>query len=392
MNTHIEHFSSGAASHDASDALRADFFSSVIEKAMAPSDAPAAPAAPAGMDAGAWSQINAMVAAGKQVNFTTAGDNVVPDFIMGADGKLAPNPAKTTPNADGSVSIQVENSQGKEAAMKAAKDYQVSVIQSQIAYWQAAHPGEKDIPNHLKGALHAAQTAASAPPEQAQLQPQQQAPKAVDAPAPVSSPVNYGAPGSQSIGDRNIGPAPSGGYRPGSFEPNGPIDRSVVPPPVAGDLNIKGPPSCNVEQIQNFLDRIGSPAAKEQGFSQALYDACTQRGIDPAVAVGFFLQESTCGRYGRAHENHSFGNIKGVSPESHQTDGTFRRYESWAEGARDWARLIDESYVQKRGLQTMSQVISVYAPGSDGNNERGYVATVKGVVENFKKQNNVATA
>lgn len=110
------------------------------------------------------------------------------------------------------------------------------------------------------------------------------------------------------------------------------------------------------------------------------------------MAVGFFLQESTCGKYGRAVENHSLGNIKGRAPESGGTDGTFRKYDSWAEGARDWARLIDESYVQKRGLQTMSQVISVYAPGSDGNNERGYVATVKGVVENFKKQNGTATA
>ncbi|MBA3858124.1 MAG: hypothetical protein C0507_14560 [Cyanobacteria bacterium PR.3.49] len=160
-----------------------------------------------------------------------------------------------------------------------------------------------------------------------------------------------------------------------------------MPAPVEGDLAIKGPPSCTADQIQEFLASKGSPAAKEPGFSQALYDACTNRGIDPAVAVGFFLQESTLGKHGRATNNHSLGNIKGSAPESGGTDGTFRKYETWAEGARDWARLIDEAYVQKRGLSTLSQVISVYAPGSDNNNESRYVATVKGVVENFKQQN-----
>lgn len=360
--------------------------------AVAVADVPA----PAGVSAASWSQINNWIANDTPVKFTTAGDNVVPDYILGADGNLTPNPAKTAPNPDGSVSIQVDNGKGKAESMKAAKELEVASIQSQIAYWQRANPGATDIPGFLKGALHAAQTAASATPTDAAPakteQPQPTSTRDLPQPQSAPSPINFGGPGSHSIGDRNIGPSPSGGYRPGNFEPNGPIDRSVVPPPVAGDLNIKGPPSCTVDQIQTFLEKLGSPAAKEQGFSQALYDACTNRGIDPAVAVGFFLQESTGGRYGRAHENRSLGNIKGADPQSGGTDGTFRRYNTWADGAKDWARLIDEAYVQKRGLQTLSQVISVYAPGSDNNNERGYVATVKGVVENFKKQNQTATA
>ena len=400
MTSHIENFSAARSSgSDASDAFRADFFHSTLAKAMPVGDSGAATVAdvpaPAGVSAAAWSQINNWVASDTPVKFTTAGDNVVPDYILGSDGHLTPNPAKTSPSPDGSISIQVEGN-AKAEAHKAAKELEVATIQSQIAYWQRANPGSTDIPGFLKGALHAAQTAASAAPSEAPRAPEQQKPTTqAELPqqeAPRSSPINYGGPGSQSIGNRNIGSAPSGGYRPGSFEPNGPIDRSVVPPPVAGDVAIKGPPSATVEQIQTFLEKLGSPAAKEEGFSQALYDACTNRGLDPAMAVGFFLQESTGGRYGRAHENHSLGNIKGVAPESGGTDGTFRRYNTWAEGARDWARLIDEAYVQKRGMQTLSQVISVYAPGSDNNNERGYVATVKGVVENFKKQNNTATA
>jgi hypothetical protein len=138
--------------------------------------------------------------------------------------------------------------------------------------------------------------------------------------------------------------------------------------------------------MQTFFEKMGSPAAREPNFAQNLYNACTDRGIDPAVACGFFLQESTCGRYGRASHNHSLGNIKGRDPESGGTDGTFRHYNSWSAGARDWAKLIDERYVG-RGLTSLSQVISVYAPSSDGNNVRGYCATVNGVVQNFKNQN-----
>jgi hypothetical protein len=339
----------------------------------APAPAAAAPAevpAPAGINAAGWAQVSQWAAADRPVSFVAAGDGKTPDYILGADGALTANPA-AVPSADGSITVQVDSNQGQMAARKAARDLQVATVQNKIAYWQKNNPRAKDIPSHLKGELSSAQnmsTDTAPPPSSA-----------------THAPRGFGGGGSESVGNRNIG---HGGSRSGSFEPNGPIDKSAIPRPVAGDLNIKGPPSCTPEQIQTFLEKMGSPAAKEQGFSQALHDACTKRGIDPAVAVGFFLQESTCGRYGRGHENHSMGNIKGTAPESGGSDGTFRRYGTWAEGARDWARLIDDSYVQKRGLQTLSQVISVYAPSSDGNNERGYVATVKGVVENFKQQNN----
>lgn len=364
-----------------------------------------APAPPAGIDAAAWTQISEWTAGDKNVKFVTAASGQVPDYIVGDDGKMVKNPAKTTPNPDGSITVQVDNKQGLEAAKKVAQQLQIAAVQEKIFYWQKANPGSTSIPEFLKGMLHTAQTAdvdvpapaQSSQPrvEMPQIQAQPEAPVQQAMPREMPQPVassgySGGGPGGgapERIGNSNIGSAPSSGYRDGSFDSGGPIDRSAIPAPVAGDLAIKGPPSCTVDQIQEFLTKMGSPAAKEEGFSQALYDACTDRGIDPAVAVGFFLQESTCGKFGRANANHSLGNIKGTSPESHQSDGTFRKYETWAEGARDWARLIDESYVQKRGLETMSQVISVYAPSSDGNNERQYVATVKGVVENFKKQN-----
>lgn len=347
---------------------------------------------PAGISGGSWSQVREMVADGKNVQFTSGGEGKVPDYILGADGKLTANPNKQ-PSADGSVVIQVEKG-GKEASSKAAQQLQIAAVNEKISYWRRANPGSADIPGFLKGELASAQSAGSSPqgdssPQQRQPeQPQQQMEAPASRASSGGSGSNYGlgSSGGERVGSANIGTAPTS-HREGSFEPNGPMDRSAVPRPVEGDLPIKGPPTSTPDQIQTFLEKMGSPAAREPGFSQALHDACTNRGIDPSVAVGFFLQESTCGRNGRAHENHSLGNIKGQAPESGGSSRGFRAYETWAEGARDWARLIDESYVQKRGCESLSQVLNIYAPTSDGNNVNGYVATVKGVVEDFKKQN-----
>ena len=185
---------------------------------------------------------------------------------------------------------------------------------------------------------------------------------------------------------------------PGDGQRNNPSERQdrqthrrpmPPPPPVQGDMAIKGAPTSTPEQIQQFLEQTHSPAAREQGFAKNLYDICTKRGIDPSVALGFFMVESTMGRHGRGHNNKSLGNIRGRSPESQQTDGQFRRYSTWSEGARDWARLIDEAYVNKRGHQTLSQVVRVYCPGSEGS-IRKYVSDVKGVVESFKRKNKKA--
>jgi len=50
----------------------------------------------------------------KSVTFTTEAENKksgeVPDFILGADGKITRNPAKKEPNKDGSLTIEVQSS------------------------------------------------------------------------------------------------------------------------------------------------------------------------------------------------------------------------------------------------------------------------------------------
>jgi hypothetical protein len=163
-------------------------------------------------------------------------------------------------------------------------------------------------------------------------------------------------------------------------------------------MQMAGPPSITPEKIDQVLASYHSPAA-EPGMGKFIYDLGVKYGIDPAVAVAFFVQESTAGTAGVAARTHSWGNIVGEGPAGQ--DGRFRAYHNFREGAEDWFRLIHDKYLASPsqggfGCQTLSQVISHYAPSSDGNNERAYVANVKGMVTAWAKEDtrksNTATA
>jgi hypothetical protein len=436
----FENFSSGtSAQSDASLALHAAAYEAP-ERRSASADASnlssafrSAPSsdANAGMmtDAGTFAQLRSAIENSNGFNFTTAAENaqngVQAQFILGADGKLRANPA-ATPSPDGKVNIQVESPNNSEIeAKKMATEMQKQSIRELVAYFKQWNP-RAQVPQHWLDELAKQPDVPSyqRPNEQdvaslrwpdAQTNPQITAP--AETPPGDSAPVSRssgGSPGgfssgggvprgdgpggSYNVGNANIGSAPESGSRDGSFDSNptplGPMDRSAIPPPVAGDLRIKyegeEPPSkMTGQQVQDFLEKVGSPAANEKVGNERFSDALVRMGkehhIDPAVALGFFLQESTCGRAGRAVNNHSFGNIKGTSPEG-MTDGTFRKYSSWTAGAADWYNLMDK-YVNNRGLETLSQAIKVYAPSSDGNNPSRYTSTVVGMVEKYKKEN-----
>ena len=352
-----------------------------------------APGPPATNDVANWQVLKPLIDQSQNVQFSTAADNaksgIQPDYILGADGTLRMNANKKEAPKNGELNIQVESKSGEIQAKKLAADLQKMAIKEQIAYFQQWHPG-KQVPQHLQDSL-------SKLDQEQPVVPSDQQQKAAQ-PPDTSSGGDQSGGGNQGVDqggggsggqngesglERSVGPAPSHGGRNGSFDQNGPIDRSAIPAPVAGDLAINGPPTCDVQAIQTFLEKMGSPAAKEAGFAQTLYDEGVKHNIDPAIAVGFFLQESTCGRYGRAADNYSLGNIKYSTPTGevgYGSDGTYRRYDSWSDGAKDWFNLIDHSYVHGRGLETLSQVIHVYAPNGDAsNNETAYRSEVMGV-------------
>ena len=166
-------------------------------------------------------------------------------------------------------------------------------------------------------------------------------------------------------------PDSGGRYRPNDNSnnyPNGRDARVVRHRP--GNLNMLGPPTITPQKINEVLRQYNSPA---QGMGQLVFDLGVQSGINPAIALAFFIKESSAGTKGIARTTKNWGNRKGSGPAGRYKG--FMRYNNFEESLRDWFPYMHRVYINQ-GRQTLPRVIAKYAPGYDGNNERGYVRTV----------------
>jgi|SRR5579875_1261784 len=153
--------------------------------------------------------------------------------------------------------------------------------------------------------------------------------------------------------------------------------RSAAVP--AASFRVVGSPSISASFIDQVLTAYQSPAA---GLGQALYDEGVAAGIDPVYALAFFWHESTFGRYGWARVNRSLGNIR-CSP-GYACRGGYRSYTTWQAGFADWYRLIRDLYVNQLGLQTVAQIVPVYAPSADHNDVQAYIRAVEQAVTDWR--------
>ncbi|MBS1954255.1 MAG: glucosaminidase domain-containing protein [Cyanobacteria bacterium SZAS-4] len=130
-----------------------------------------------------------------------------------------------------------------------------------------------------------------------------------------------------------------------------------------GRPDIWGPPTISAAGIDKVLRDNNSPAA---GLGSYIYDQAKERGINPAFALAMYGQESTFGTKGAAVRNNSFGNIRAGRHG-------FKHYDDVKQGIDHWMDLMSSSAYKGKDL---AGVIHKYAPGSDGNNPRGYMAYV----------------
>lgn len=140
---------------------------------------------------------------------------------------------------------------------------------------------------------------------------------------------------------------------------------------------LDGQPSLSVTKILAVLTSYHSPAATS-AFANALYDLGVKYGVNPAYALGFFTQESTCGTQGLAVTTMSLGNIRysqNGSPVSYTEYQGFRHYASWHDGAEDWYWLI-RTYYLNQGIRAIFDITPIYAPSSDHNDPTQYANTV----------------
>jgi hypothetical protein len=151
-------------------------------------------------------------------------------------------------------------------------------------------------------------------------------------------------------------------------------------------LSVQGPPTITVQQIEAVLAEYNSPA---QGHGQEFYNLGQQYGINPAIALAFFIHESGAGSNpawaGRKDDGtytHNVGNI--ICTEGWRCYGRFRDYDNWSQGIADWYKLIDELYIGEWQRTTVDAIIPKYAPASDNNDEAAYIQAVKNLVQQWQ--------
>lgn len=161
----------------------------------------------------------------------------------------------------------------------------------------------------------------------------------------------------------------------------------------SSDVSVVGTPTISVAKINAILASYGSPAS---GKGQALYDDGVTYGINPAVALAFFVMESKAGTKGEATKTLALGNERCIAGRAcvDQNRGGYAQFTSWEDGFTHWYQMIKLGYVQG-GINsvigrsacpctTVARIVPVYAPNSDNNNELTYIRTVVGLVNSWK--------
>lgn len=174
----------------------------------------------------------------------------------------------------------------------------------------------------------------------------------------------------------------------GTFNPLGGIQVAAVAAAREAGLAVVGAPTITGAQIEQVLASYNSPAV---GHGQEIYDLGLKYGINPAIGLAFFIQESGAGSNpawagwkedGTTTRN--IGNI--ICTAGYRCYGRFRDYDTWGQGIEDWYRLISELYVGEWGRTTVEQIIPKYAPAADNNDESAYIDVVKRLVEGWQHE------
>lgn len=139
-----------------------------------------------------------------------------------------------------------------------------------------------------------------------------------------------------------------------------------------GPYAVLGKPTLSVARINQIMAAYHSPAT---GKGQTLYDLGVKYGIDPAVALAFFLHESTMGTAGEARVTFSLGNIR--CTQGFPCPDGYSHYPSWEVGFEQWYKLIRNLYIAQMGKTTFETIIPTYAPQADHNDESAYIGSLK---------------
>lgn len=139
------------------------------------------------------------------------------------------------------------------------------------------------------------------------------------------------------------------------------------------NLTFVSQPRMTPATFRAVLAAFHSPALPQ---AAALFAIPISYGLDPAIALAFFVHESSCGTQGRARFTKNWGNLRKGQGNQIINAGGWAWYGSWENSLKDWCILISAKYVHDWHLPTISLALAKYAPSSDNNDPNGYAATV----------------
>ncbi len=153
-------------------------------------------------------------------------------------------------------------------------------------------------------------------------------------------------------------------------------------------FSIAGPPTISAGRIDAILTAYDSPAA---GLGQYIYGTGVKSGIDPVYVLAIFLHESMMGTTGEAHKTMSPGNERCIPdrPCVDQQLGGYAQMESWQGGFAYLYTLLYAGYL-KGGISskcpcvTVSQIVPLFAPSADGNDEHAYIQAWEHAVQAWR--------
>lgn len=165
---------------------------------------------------------------------------------------------------------------------------------------------------------------------------------------------------------------------------------AMQPAPVINEYRFVQPPTISLPVFEQVLRKYNSPALTDppQYPASLYYNLCTEtgHGINPAVALAFFVHESQCGTDGVAVLTKSWGNVRTPqnpalvtqdSPYHDPVNGDFAKYPTFLDSLRDWIlRILGPKYLGSNPNLSLHDAIQKYAPASDKNDPESYYRTV----------------
>ena len=159
------------------------------------------------------------------------------------------------------------------------------------------------------------------------------------------------------------------------------------------DYTAKSSPRISRAIFRQALVNRSSPAGEiymsecehPQEMADELYNICVAWEVDPAIALAFFVHESTAGTRGYARKTKNWGNVRLPIHGALRDDGSFAYYSSWAVSLNAFCKLLRSRIYEGAGLKTVGQIIPRYAPAADNNVPALYIAAVNNMVATWER-------